>query len=293
MWTRASGTERMKGDMKRVKSAAGSRSPLPAAFVLGVILAGCLCCGMFAGKDPAYMDLSHYLAAPCREFWFGTDTMGRDIFSMVWYGGRISLLVGFCAAAVATGIAVVLGTLSALAPRWLDALLMRFTELFLAVPGLLIVIFVQAILGKPDILSISFAIGITGWPGMAKVVRTEVRQLRGCEFVIAAKCMGGGFFHVLRQHLAPNFFPSILFMIVMNICSAIAAESTLSFMGIGLPIEVVSWGSMLSLADNALLSGAWWMILIPGGFLAATLLCITELAEQLRKRGSRGASNLT
>ena len=104
--------------------------------------------------------------------------------------------------------------------------------------------------------------------------------------------MGGGFFHVLRQHLAPNFFSSILFMVVMNVRSAIIAESTLSFMGLGLPIEVVTWGSMLSLAEKALMTDAWWILLIPGAFLVVMLLCITNLGDYLRSRTSRKESNL-
>lgn len=134
-------------------------------------------------KDPTYLDLAHCSTAPCREFLFGTDTMGRDIFSMIWYGGRLSLFIG--------------------------------------------------------------------------VGSTVISTLRASEYVIEAKCMGGSFFHILRCHLAPNFFSSILFMVVMNVRSAIIAESTLSFMGLGLPIEVVTWGSMLSLAEKALMTDAW------------------------------------
>jgi peptide/nickel transport system permease protein len=119
-----------------------------------------------------------------------------------------------------------------------------------------------------------------------------VRRLRESEYVLAAKCMGAGFFHVLRRHLAPNFFSSIMFMSVMSIRSAIAAESTLSFMGLGLPLEVVSWGSMLSLAEKALLSGAWWIILIPGAFLVVTLLCVTGIGSWLRGEGDGQGSNL-
>ena len=104
--------------------------------------------------------------------------------------------------------------------------------------------------------------------------------------------MGGSFFHILRRHLAPNFFSSILFMVVMNVRSAIIAESTLSFMGLGLPIEVVTWGSMLSLAEKALMTDAWWIPLIPGAFLVVTLLCITTLGDYLRSRTGRKESNL-
>lgn len=104
--------------------------------------------------------------------------------------------------------------------------------------------------------------------------------------------MGGGFFHILTRHLTPNFFSSIMFMVVMNVRSAIVAESTLSFMGIGLPLEVISWGSMLSLSEKALMTDAWWIILIPGLFLVATLLSITSIGNDLRRQANRKESNL-
>ena len=266
--------------------------PVVSMAVLAVIMLGCLGCELFIPKDPAYMDLFHAAEAPGPEFWFGTDTMGRDIFSMIWYGGRVSLLIGFLATAISTILAVLFGAVSGLAPRWLDELLMRLTEIFLSIPSLLLIVLLQAILGKASVISLSVVIGVTGWTSVAKVVRSEVRRLRGSEYVLAAKCMGGGFFHVLRRHLAPNFFSSIMFMVVMNVRSAIAAESTLSFMGLGLPLEVISWGSMLSLAEKALLSGAWWIILIPGAFLVVTLLCVTEVGNWLRGEGDRRSSNL-
>lgn len=270
-----------------------SGKPIFSILFLIVIFTGCLTCEWFMTKDPAYLDLRNCSVPPGREFLFGTDTMGRDIFSMIWYGGRASLFIGIFSTLLSTGIAVCFGAFSGCAPAWLDELLMRFVEIMISVPGLLIIILVQAVLGPASVVSISFVIGITGWTSMAKVIRTEVRQIRGNEHVIAARCMGGGFFHILWRHLAPNFLPSIMFMAVMNIRSAIAAESTLSFMGIGLPLEVISWGSMLSLSEKALSARAWWIILIPGIFLAVTLLCITGLGNYLRKCGIKRENNLS
>ena len=154
-------------------------------------------------------------------------------------------------------------------------------------------ILIQAILGTPNVWSISFVIGVTSWTSIAKIVRTEVRQIRNSDYVIASKCMGGSFWHILWEHLTPNFMSSIMFMVVMNIRSAIVAESTLSFMGIGLPIEKISWGSMLSLADKAMMSKSWWMILIPGLFLVTTLMCITNIGNYLRKQSNQKESNLS
>lgn len=264
------------------------RQPIVAEIILALLVLGCTVGTFFLPKDPTYMDLSHCGVAPCKEFLFGTDTMGRDIFSMIWYGGRISLFIGVLATFISTIIAVVVGGISGIANSFWDSLIMRFTEILLAIPSLLLVVFLQAILGESNVISIAVVIGVTGWMSIAKVVRTEVRQLRNSEYILAARMMGGKFFYTLWHHLAPNFVSSIMFMVVMSIRSAIVAESTLSFMGMGLPLDVISWGSMLSLSEKALLSGYWWIIIIPGLFLVVTLLCITEIGNAIRKHFSVG-----
>lgn len=266
--------------------------PVISMGIMLVIVLGCLFAEVLMTKDPTYMDLLNYNKAPNGEFLFGTDTMGRDIFSMIWYGGRISLMIGTLSTIISTFIAIVIGAFSGVAPQWLDNLIMRFTEIFLSIPSLLLVILLQAIMGKANILSLSIVIGLTSWTSIAKVVRTEVRQIRSSEYVIASRCMGGRFFHILLKHLAPNFVSSIMFMVIMNVRSAIISESTLSFMGIGLPIEIISWGSMLSLSEKALMTSSWWIILIPGVFLVTTLLCLTNLGNYLRKNVNKKESNL-
>ena len=261
--------------------------PIVSILLLALIVLGCLLCDVFLTKDSGYMDLRHCSAAPNREFFFGTDTMGRDIFSMIWSGGRLSLFIGICATLLSTAIAVFFGSLSGCAGEKLDAFFMRVNEIFISIPNLLLIVLLQAILGKASALSLSIVIGLTSWMSIAKVVRTEVRVLRSSEYVQASHCMDGSFFHILRVHLAPNFLPSILFMVIMNVRGAILAESTLSFLGLGLPLEVVSWGSMLSLSEKALLTGSWWIIVIPGVFLVATLLSLTEIGNAVRKRANR------
>lgn len=262
---------------------------------VGVLVVLLLCCLFAEGlmtKDPGYLDLAHCNETPNREFLFGTDTLGRDIFSGIWYGGRISIAIGFLATAISTAIAVVYGSLSGIAPPAVDGVMMHFAEIFLSIPTLLLVLFFQAIWGQASVLSLSVVIGVTSWASIAKVVRTEVRQLRTSEYVVASRCMGGGFFHILRRHLAPNFLASIMFMVVMNVRSAIVSESTLSFLGMGLPLEIISWGSMLSLSEKALMTGSWWIILIPGAFLITLLLCLTNLGNYLRKSAAKKESNL-
>ena len=219
------------------------------------------------------------------------------LFSVTGEGGDWAETAGialavFLATLISTLIAVVYGSVSGIAPAWLDTLMMRFTEIFLSVPGLLLVLFLQAILGQANVLTLSIVIGVTSWASIAKVIRTEVRQIRNSEYVVASKCMGGKFFHILRKHLAPNFIASIMFMVVMNVRGAIGSESTLSFMGMGLPLEIISWGSMLSLSEKALLTDSWWIIIIPGAFLVTLLMCLTNIGNYLRKAANRKESNL-
>lgn len=167
--------------------------PVFSLLFLAIVIGGCLCCKLIMTKDPTYMDLMNYNRAPDREFLFGTDTMGRDIFSMIWYGGRISLFIGLFSTLISTMIAVVFGGISGIAPQWLDTLLMRLTEILLSIPNLLLVILLQAILGTPNVVTISVVIGVTSWTSIAKVVRTEVRQIRSSEYVIASRCMAADF----------------------------------------------------------------------------------------------------
>ena len=266
--------------------------PWISVILLTVIVVCCMAAELLMTKNPTYLDLQNYNVAPNREFLFGTDTLGRDIFSGIWYGGRISITIGFLATVISTLIAVVYGSVSGIAPVWLDTLMMRFTEIFLSVPGLLLVLFLQAILGEANVWTLAIVIGVTSWASIAKVIRTEVRQIRNSEYVVASRCMGGKFFHILGRHLAPNFIASIMFMVVMNVRGAIGSESTLSFMGMGLPLEIISWGSMLSLAEKALMTKSWWIILIPGAFLVTLLMCLTNIGNYLRKTANRKESNL-
>ncbi len=265
----------------------GTGFPYISVTVLTVIVAGCIIGSIVYSDSAYYMQLSEISAAPGRGHIFGTDTLGRDVFSVIWCGGRISLTVGLLATLISTAIAVVYGAAAGLASQRVDDMMMRLTEILMSVPQMLFVMFLQAIMGDANVISISVVIGITGWMAVAKMVRSEVRQLRSSGFVMAARSMGGGFFYILYRHLMPNFMSAVMFMIVTNIGGAISMEATLSFLGLGLPAEVVSWGSLMSLSQRAMLSGAWWILMIPGIFMVSTLICITEIGEYLRCRGRR------
>lgn len=266
--------------------------PWLSVIVMAMIMLGCLAWPVLSGSDPARMYLDQLSMSPGSGHIFGTDTLGRDIWSLIWYGGLRSLIIGVLATVISTFIAVVYGTISGMAGETVDGIMMRFTEILLSIPSILLIVFMQAAIGQRNVIGITLIIGITGWMNISKMVRTEVRKIRNEEFVLISKMMGGSFFHILRRHLAPNFISTIMFMVVMNVRSAIVSESTLSFLGIGLPVEIITWGSMLSLSEKALLSGAWWIILIPGIFLVVTLLCITSIGNYIRGVVNRKARNL-
>jgi peptide/nickel transport system permease protein len=247
----------------------------------------CIIYGSLVSEIAGYMNLTQTNMPPSTKHIFGTDAFGRDIFMMICAGGRASLFIGIFATVISTAIAVIYGSVSAVSQARIDDVLMRFTEILMSIPQILLVIFLQAASGEPNSLSMTVVIGVTGWMAVAKMVRSEVRQIRNAEFVLAAKISGGGFFYILRCHFMPNFFSAIMFMVVTNIGSAIALEATLSFLGIGLAVNHASWGSLMALSQGAMLTGAWWVLLIPGTVLVVTLICITNIGEYLRLSNSR------
>ncbi len=259
-----------------------SHKPYFSCAVLMLIIIGCAFAELIMTKDPSYMDLTNCLKAPCAEFLFGTDSLGRDIFSMIWYGGRVSLIIGILSSAISAVIAIIYGTLCALSAKWIDHILLRFAEIILSIPSLLLILSIQAVLSDANVISISFVIGITSWPSIAQVIRTEVRQMRRNDYILASRTLGSNGVHILFHHMLPGILPSVTFMIIMNVRTAIIAESTLSFIGIGLPIDVISWGSMLSLTDSTVLTGAWWILVIPGLFLVTTIFTMTQIGNYLK-----------
>lgn len=266
--------------------------PLVSLVLLFIIVLGCVFAPVLANHDPTGFYLQHINEAPGREFIFGTDSLGRDIYSMLWYGGRVSIVVGLLGATIIAFIGIVFGCISGTANDKVDSILMRFVETCGSIPTLLFVLVLSAAFNAAGVLSISLVIGITGWFGLARIVRGEVRQIRNSEYVLYARSCNGSFFYVMRQHLIPNLISAIMFVIVSSVSSSIAMESTLSFLGLGLPVNVISWGSMLSLANKALIMNTWWVIVFPGLFLIVTLTCITNLGAFFRSEVNRRHSNL-
>lgn len=262
---------------------------------LSILLLIILCCvfaDLLTTYDPSQMDSGAIGMPPSKEHILGTDTLGRDLFCLILYGGRASVAIGLFSGLLSTVIAVVYGAVSGLAGEKISDLMMRFAEFVMSIPSILLIIFFQAIWGKATVFSLSVIIACVSWMNISKIVRSEVRQIRQSDYVLAAGIMEGGFWYILRRHLLPNFVSSIMFMVVTNIGQAMITESTLSFLGLGLPLTTVSWGSLMSLSQEALLSGYWWIIVIPGFVLVTTLACVTDLGESVRRRNNRLYSNL-
>lgn len=257
--------------------------PFIAGSVLGLIIMGCIMAHVITTRTPSFMDFTQANLSPNFNFIMGTDSMGRDIASMVWYGGRVSLFIGVVSTIISTCIGIIYGTINGLSRDYVDDIMSRFTDIILSIPSIVILLFVQGIVGCDTPFRMAVLIGVTRWVPLSKIVRTEVIELKNSDFVVASRGLGGGFFHILFKHLFPNFIWSIMFMIVTDIGTAISLESTLSFLGLGLPVSVISWGSMLSLAESAILSNQWWVIVVPGLFLISTLVAITNIGNYIRK----------
>lgn len=268
------------------------RRPWGSLVLLGIITAACLLAGLLAPYPSDLMDSTAISQPPGGSHLLGTDHMGRDLFSLLLYGGRASLYIGLLSGSLSTVIAMVYGTISGLAGERVSDLMMRFAEMIMSVPSILLVLFLQAIWGTATPTSIAVVIAVTSWMNISKVIRSEVRQIRNSDYILAARTMEAPFWYLLLRHLVPNFISSIMFMVVTNIGQAMLTESTLSFLGLGLPLTTVSWGSLMSLSQNVLLSGCWWMILIPGLVLVTTLVCITNIGECIRRENNRIYSNL-
>ena len=266
--------------------------PRAALVLLLLIVACCTFAAWLTPYEVSVMDGQAISLAPCLAHPLGTDSLGRDLLAMLLYGGRLSLYIGLLSALLSSLCALVYGAISGLAPGALDALLMRFCELLMSLPSLILVLFLQAVWGKPTPTSIAVVLALTSWMTLAKLVRSEVRRIRESDYILSAKIMGADFTYLLQKHLLPNLISPAMFMVVSSFGQAIIAETTLSFLGLGLPVSQVSWGSLLSLSKNALLSNQWWMILLPGLVLVTTLVCITELGEYARARNNRLQSNL-
>ena len=233
-----------------------------------------------APYDPGQLDLTHVLAAPSMNHWFGTDPLGRDVFSRMIWGARISLKVGFVATGFAIIIGTILGAVSGYYGGWIDSLIMRFVDIMLCFPTFFLILAVIAFL-EPSIWNIMIIIGLTGWMGVTRLVRADFISLRERDFVQAARAIGAGDMRIIFLHILPNSMASILVAATLGIAGAILTESALSFLGIGVQPPTPSWGNILTAGkDN--IDIAWWLSLYPGLAILITVVGYNLLGEGIR-----------
>ncbi len=263
------------------------------AGVLLILLAAALLAPLLAPHDPWRTGgLSDIFQPPDTGHWLGTDEVGRDLFSVVLYGSRISLLVGFCSALLSILIGTIIGLAAGYFGGWVDDVLMRLTDLFVVTPRLPLVLITVAVLG-PSIVNTILVIGILIWASTARIIRVQTMSLKNRTFVERSRSLGAGHFHVVKRHILPNVLPLVFANTVLVIATSIYLESTVSFLGLGDPTHI-SWGMILHYAfvNVAMAYGAYWYVIPPGVMIVVTVLAFTmcgyaldeALTPKLRKR---------
>jgi ABC-type dipeptide/oligopeptide/nickel transport system permease subunit len=250
--------------------------------VIVVIVAGAVFAPLIATDDPLRIDLVGRLQPPSPEHWMGTDFQGRDIWSRLVYGARISLAVGLVSQAISLVLGVALGLLAGYYGRWVDELVMRLADITLAFPTLLLLIAMVAALA-PSLGVVLLTIGLVGWAGMARLVRGQVLVVRQLEYVQAVRALGARDLRIVLRHVLPNVIAPVVIAATIGVAGAIMAEAALSFLGLGVQPPTPSWGAMIADGrDLNLLRNAPWTSVFPGLAIGAAVLGFNLLGDALR-----------
>lgn len=262
---------------------AARQNPLAAAGVM--LVAAFVLCALFAPwiapQDPAHIDLAVRLSPPSATHWFGADELGRDIFSRIIFGARISMLVGTCVVTFSLTLGLIIGAVAGYYGGRVD----RFVNIvvmnaFLSFPGILLAIAFVAFLG-PGIFNVILALSLGGWVGYARLVRAQVLAVREREFVEAARALGASDRHILVRHILPNIIAPVIVQGAIGMAGAVLAEATMSFLGLGVPPPTASWGSMLSDGRSHLFD-APHLVLFPAAAVMLAVLAFNFIGDALR-----------
>ena len=230
--------------------------------------------------DPHKPDVKRILEPPSMRHWLGTDQIGRDVFSRMLYGARVSLAVGFVSVGIATAIGIALGAGAGYHGGPVDGAVMRLVDLMLVFPRFFLLLAVLAFL-KPSIWTIMVVIGLTGWMGVARLVRAEFLALKEREFVIWSQSIGASAFRIIWRHILPNAMGPVLVAMTLGIPAAILTESGLSFLGLGVRPPYATWGNILN-EGKEVIELAWWLSVYPGLAILVTVLSYNLLGEGIR-----------
>lgn len=229
---------------------------------------------------PGSIDLFAPFETPSSTHWLGTDKLGRDVMAGMIHGSRISLSIGFVAVGLAVIIGVIFGAVAGYFGSWVDLAMSRVFEIEMAIPTFFLLITVAALL-PPSLYLTMIIIGATSWVGIARFTRNEFLKIRNLDYVTAAIALGVPNRRVMFQHIMPNALAPIIVSVVLGIAGAILVESSLSFLGIGVPAELVTWGSILHEASSN--TFAWWLAVFPGAAIFITVLAYYSVGEGLRE----------
>jgi len=262
-----------------------SLAVLGAAAVLAVVVLLTIFADRVAPAGPNEQDITARLRPPALAggSWsrpLGTDELGRDVLSRLLYGGRVSLTVGLLAVAVSCPIGVVIGLAAGFLGGWVDRALMRVTDIQLAIPTILLAMALVTVLG-PGVTNIILTLSVTGWTVYARLIRGETLALRAREFVEATRAAGAGQARIMFRHVLPNVVSPAIVVATFAVGSMVVLEATLSFLGIGVPLRVATWGSMLN-GGRTYLKSAWWITAFPGLAIFVTVLAINALGDFMR-----------
>jgi peptide/nickel transport system permease protein len=252
------------------------------ALVLLLMAVGAVGAPVIARTDPNAVNLLAIAQPPSGQHWLGTDQVGRDVFTRLLYGARISLAVGLGAVALYLGIGFGLGAVAGYVGGWVDTVLMRFTDIMLCFPTFVLILILVGFTG-PQLRNVILVIGLFGWPGVARLMRGQVLQLRTLDYVIAAQMLGAPRGAVLRRHILPNVIAPLIVAGTLGIAGAILTEASLSFLGLGVVQPTPSWGSMLNDARSpAIVATKPWLWLAPGVAISLAVLAANFIGDGLR-----------
>jgi len=258
-----------------------NRAAMLGLCLITLLAIGAICAPIIAPYNPIAPHYADRLSPPNGLYLFGTDELGRDLFSRLLYGGRISLVIGFAVQGVATAIGTTLGLIAGWYGGWRDDLIMRLAEIVFAVPNLVFLI-VWVTLLQPTPISIFLGLGLISWPGSARMMRAQVLVIKQQDYIMAARSLGGAVPHILWHHVLPNAITPILVLFWLGIGSTILTESALSFLGLGITIPTPSWGVMIDVG-RSYMTTAWWYAVFPGLTILLTVLGFNFIGEGLRE----------
>jgi len=259
-------------------------NPLAVAGVVifSIIVLASIFAPLLTAQDPQKINLRAMLQPPSAEHWFGTDRTGRDVFARILYGGRVSILVGLGSALLAAIVGVGIGAYTGYRGGWVDTIALRISEIFMAFPQIILVLLLVSIVGQ-SLTNLIVIFVLTGWGGMYRMARARMLSLREEEYVQALQSFGVPTVKICYKHILPNALGPIMVNITLTTAMFILAEAGLSFLGLGVPLSIPTWGNILNVAkDIRVLENNWWMWLPVGAVISLFVLSVNFIGDGLR-----------